>query len=270
MKTGVFYGTESNNVPYNMLINSNLRRPINQRGATYAPMWDYGIDMWKEYAGNARADFTFDANGMTLTGTIAQKIQSSAFITGNPYSAVLYMADGTVLVASGVVNIAGSAWTGFASAENGNVKITLFTDAQDGSYIGVRIGASGEKIRACALYEGEYSADTVPPYVPKEDTAEIMACKRWYLHLDESKWHLITRAYGDLTRFEVLGSFVRAPTLTGSPRAFVNDGTWHDLTIASVNLLADRCVVRFRGLEDLMTIGDTYLITGMKGMSCEP
>ena len=68
----------------------------------------------------------------------------------------------------------------------------------------------------------------------------------------------------------VLGSFVRAPTLIGSPRAFVNDGAWHDLTIASVNLLADRCVVRFSGLEDLMTIGDTYLITGMKGMSCEP
>lgn len=180
MKTGVFYGTERNNAPYNMLINSDLRRPINQRGATYAPAWDYGIDMWREYDGNARADFAFDADGMTLNGVLAQRVPSSAFITGNPYSAVLYMADDTVLVASGAVHIAGSAWTGFASAEKGNVKITLFTDAQDGSYIGVRIGASGEKIRACALYEGEYTADTVPPYVPPDPDLELVKCLRYY------------------------------------------------------------------------------------------
>ena len=251
-----------------MLTNSNLRRPINQRGATYAPAWDYGIDMWKEYAG-ARADFTFDSDGMTLNGVLAQRVPSSAFITGNPYSAVLYMADGTVLVASGAVHIAGSAWTGFASAEKGNVKITLFTDAQDGSYIGVRIGASGEKIRACALYEGEYTADTAPPYTPHPYSVELAECKRWYLGLDASKWYDAVKMIGDLLRFEVPGTFNSIPTLLGTPKAYLEDGTWHDLTLSGGSLLSDRCNFRFISPEGLTKEGASYLLMGVSGISCE-
>ena len=165
---------------YNLLDNSDFRNPVNQRGATFAPEYDYGIDRWMEYAGAAQASFSFFADGMVLSGTLAQKIPSGAFITGNTYSAALYMADGSVLVASGVVHTAGSSWTTFASAENGNVGIAVFTDSQDGSYIGVRISASGEKIRGCALYEGEYTADTLPPYVPRGYGAELVECMRYY------------------------------------------------------------------------------------------
>ena len=165
--------------PRNLLDNSDFCDPVNQRDATIASNYNYAIDRWQEYAGQSSA-YAFDAGGMTLTGVLAQKILASVFAGGETYTAALYMADGSVLAASGAVNIAGSPWTGFASAERGNVKIALFTDSPDGSYIGVRIGASGEKIRACALYEGEYTADTLPPYAPKGYEVELIACQRYY------------------------------------------------------------------------------------------
>lgn len=36
------------------------------------------------------------------------------------------------------------------------------------------------KIEWSALYEGSYTADTLPPYVPKGYAAEMMECQRYY------------------------------------------------------------------------------------------
>lgn len=116
---------------------------------------------------------------------------------------------------------------------------------------------------------GRYTADTVPPFVPVSYSAELAGCKQWFLYMDETKWYEVTRPHGEWTRLDVFGSFIRAPTLIGTPRVFANDGIWHDMTVLSTDPWIDRCVFRFGGLDDLMTPGSSYLVNGITGVSCE-
>ena len=47
----------------------------------------------------------------------------------------------------------------------------------------VEITSEGGSLAWAALYEGSYTADTLPPYVPKGYTAELAECQRYYVHI---------------------------------------------------------------------------------------
>lgn len=55
-----------------------------------------------------------------------------------------------------------------------------------GSYIIIRnpAGKSAITIQRAALYEGSYTADTLPDYVPKGYAAELAECRRYYKVID--------------------------------------------------------------------------------------
>ena len=64
---------------------------------------------------------------------------------------------------------------------DGTISFSGYIDTSEETMDGVNVTfPSGSKIKCVALYEGSYTADTLPPYVPKGYAAELAQCKRYY------------------------------------------------------------------------------------------
>ena len=154
--------------PRNLLDNSDFRNPVNQRGKTDYTNNGYTIDRWEIYSG---------AVGVTSLGyitTSGQMYQKIAIPTDKVYTFAIENDAGIALVIGIPAN-------GIHSATLGNALIKLATI---GEYVEVVIEPSeGYNIAGAywaALYEGSYTADTLPPYVPKGYAAELAECQRYY------------------------------------------------------------------------------------------
>ena len=155
--------------PRNLLDNSDFRNPVNQRGATSyeATNGYYNIDRWvgwRETPDITPHVIVQDGYITVETGTkLQQKIAS--YKQNTIYTAAAKRTDGTVLIISSM----------FTTDEIGeDIYIRLSSDGR--ATIGVR---SGDYLWA-ALYEGSYTAETLPPYVPKGYAAELAECTRYF------------------------------------------------------------------------------------------
>lgn len=154
--------------PRNLLDNSDFRNPVNQRGQTDYTNNGYTIDRWLLYSGAVGVS---SLGYITTTGQMYQKI---AIPTDKVYTFAIENDAGIALVTGIPAN-------GIRSATLGNTLIKLATI--DG-YVEVVIEPSeGHNVAGAywaALYEGSYTADTLPPYVPKGYAAELAECQRYY------------------------------------------------------------------------------------------
>lgn len=150
--------------PHNLLDNSDFTNPVNQRGATsYSGNFIYLIDRWIVAEGpSGSVSVQVEDGGITFTTSngglvyLIQRFEKGFLDTSKDYTIVAYMNDGSSL-------------------------ITGYIDRSNGSYDAVNITfQSGSKIKWVALYEDSYTADTLPPYVPKGYTAEFAECRRYY------------------------------------------------------------------------------------------
>lgn len=154
---------------YNLLDNSDFRHPVNQRGQSSYSGNQYTIDRWRAYSSSAQI----------IVGSGFVTIESSAlmqYLDADPakvYTAAVRRADGGVVVASGT-----------------------FADGFGNAALGIRCGIANDMCRFmmeavlgrvvwAALYEGSYTADTLPAYVPKGYAAELLECQRYYLRLSQ-------------------------------------------------------------------------------------
>lgn len=151
--------------PYNLLDNSDFTNPVNQRGIDTAIFGNYIIDRWVFY------DELFTGNCTVLTGTNGITVTNDAgadrvgltqrFIDSNyydgKYTAALQYSDGTLQFG----------YTEAINAENHLYHVCFWIP-------------SGKTVAWAALYEGTYTADTLPPYVPKGYAAELAECMRYY------------------------------------------------------------------------------------------
>ena len=137
----------------NLLDNSYWRRKseiVNQRGASsYTTAGAYGIDRWFQ---RTSSSVTVNSGSITVTGKMKQRLLNAA--QGGTYTLAAGNADGsvTILTTHGWDNDAGC----------------YYVELPAGEYVWA------------ALYEGSYTADTLPPYVPKGYAAELAECKRYY------------------------------------------------------------------------------------------
>lgn len=154
--------------PRNLLDNSDFRNPVNQRGQTDYTSNGYTIDRWELYSGAVGVS---SLGYITTSGQMYQKI---AIPTDKVYTFAIKNDAGIALVTGIPAN-------GIHSATLGNALIKLATI--DG-YVEVVIEPSeGYNLAGAywaALYEGSYTADTLPPYVPKGYAAELAECQRYY------------------------------------------------------------------------------------------
>lgn len=168
--------------PRNLLDNSYFRNPVNLRGVTSFVSGQYGIDRW-----------IFDMNGFTATlqsdglhfkgssgGFWLKQIVriGDAVKIGSKITAVVKKTDG-ILCATATVPANGGNTIVQPSGNNAFQFIT----ADDGSYVAfVYFGNSANEeyiIEWAALYEGEYTADTLPEYQPRGYETELFICRQY-------------------------------------------------------------------------------------------
>ena len=154
--------------PRNLLDNSDFRNPVNQRRQTDYTSNGYTIDRWELYSGAVGVS---SLGYITTSGQMYQKI---AIPTDKVYTFAIENDAGIALVTGIPAN-------GIHSATLGNALIKLATIDE---YAEVVIEPSeGHNIAGAywaALYEGSYTADILPPYVPKGYAAELAECQRYF------------------------------------------------------------------------------------------
>lgn len=147
---------------HNLLDNGDFR--INQRGESSYTVNGYTVDRWRTRS--ASAAVTVSSEGITPGVPLRQYVDGD---TSGALTLAVCDSDGTVYVASGNIE---------ESSIIGDV-MQLATD-DTGVYF---LLSAGKTYRWAALYRGEYTADTLPEFVPKGYAAELLACQRYYIRV---------------------------------------------------------------------------------------
>lgn len=181
--------------PRNLLDNSDFTNPVNQRGETSYTGSAYSIDRWKT------------SSNVTLTvgdGFITLKNASTA----GRYSVNQYIEDGFDKLAGKTITVAVCNTNGEIACASGTIPSEIPTANTDVASEGVLSDGTGAKItletsgilnylimagsgaetnlKWAALYEGEYTADNLPPYMPKGEDEEWRRCLRYYQKFDRN------------------------------------------------------------------------------------
>jgi hypothetical protein len=153
--------------PRNLLDNSDFTNPVNQRGVTSKTIYGYTIDRWLMYPADDGAEYSVTMNDgyiSLVNAKFEQKIER--YIAGAVYTAAAKKTDGSVVVFSG----------DFRSDAITEGPIYLKISSSGHATFGI---TNGDYVWT-ALYEGEYTAETLPPYVPKGYAAELAECQRYF------------------------------------------------------------------------------------------
>lgn len=211
----------------NLLDNSDFTNPVNQRGGTNGTVtaWTYFIDRWQ--ATDAALTYSIGADGLHLTAGdawMAQNVQSSETKVGTTYTLVVGFSDGTFTLCTGALPAGETSWTEFAGENDDNCYVRM------AKITGAVISCSFKPKKAvvvtwAALYEGAYTANTLPPYVPKGYAAELAECMRYAIVLpNQMRIRAATISHNTLEVFVPLPMLMRSggfPSLQGADFAVV-------------------------------------------------
>ena len=178
--------------PRNLLDNSDFRNPVNQRGKTsYSGIWIYTIDRWKAWVDNSNPGTVAVVDGgiTPYPGVALQRIESKYIDSSKIYTLAAMTGDG-LLVLSGKIE---SKSKGTTNANNG-IYFNYHT-GNDVYQIMLFGSTNASKFIWAALYEGSYTADTLPPYVPKGYVAELAECHRYFQRHTFKKNETISLSY---------------------------------------------------------------------------
>ena len=189
--------------PRNLLDNSDFRNPVNQRGqASYTG--EYGIDRWRVWNSDT---LTVNSGYITGNGYVFQYFLPSE-VQNSVHTLAAKKTDGSILL------YIKNPHEAYSVADNGlglgldtNVAVSLPT----GSYLWA------------ALYEGEYTAETLPYYQPKDIAQVRIACHRFFVRADA--WRPI---YGYASWNGEISLFLPTPTeMRINPTATTLKGTMY-------------------------------------------
>lgn len=213
--------------PRNLLDNSDFRNPVNQRGASsYSGNFVRSIDRWLAAEGpSGSVSVKIEDGGITFTTSgggivyLIQRFEKGYLDLSKQHTIVAYMADGTV-------------------------SFSGYIDTSEETMDGVNVTfPSGSKIKCVALYEGIYTADTLPPYVPKGYAAELAECQRYYQKYNTVG--LTCRNNGYATALLPVVMRVTPTISVGTRLLFTSSYTDVAADYPSVNLQADPNLIYF-------------------------
>lgn len=167
--------------PRNLLDNSDFRNLVNQRGKTSYTLSAWGgycIDRW--CAGEKAATITVNNGGCTFSGVILQAINDD--IVNNLNGKTVTIAakvNGSIGCASGDITLT-VADTKFVDFVISGVDCSILKDGNSNHLNFSMLSNDTATIEWAALYEGEYTAETLPEYQPKGYGAELAECRRYY------------------------------------------------------------------------------------------
>ena len=238
--------------PYNLLDNSDFVHPIAQAGVNGAHgATGYAVDRWRRTSG---ATVSLVSDGLQIvsdktswTAGIQQRIEAKRFadvmtfaVRGVfPVACRLF-----VYIGSGTTNFGVAYFQGDAAERTLVLKLTkpdgLTGDEVVNVYISPDTGSTGTAavVRWAALYEGEYTAETLPPYVPKGYAEELAECLRYYRMIKgDSQTFVGYAASGNAYAFIPLAQAMRiAPTVTFSGKFFYTLGSAQQASVETGTL----------------------------------
>lgn len=257
--------------PYNLLDNSDFVHPIAQAGVNGAHgATGYAVDRWNRTNG---ATVSQAADGLKIvsdktswTAGIQQRIEAKRFadvmtfaVRGVfPVACRLY-----VYIGSGTTNFGTAYFQGDTEERTLVLKLTkpdgLTGDEVVNIYISPDTGSTGTAavVRWAAIYEGEYTAETLPPYAPKGYAAELAECLRYYRKIKaDNETFAGYAANGVAYAFIPLTQTMRiAPTVTGGGKFYYTLGSAQGTTTetatahnANANRVVVKCAVSVTGI----------------------
>ena len=174
--------------PRNLLDNSDFRHPVNQRKqSTYSKDSGYTIDRWMFYWNGDGTievkDGFISLSRATYTAQLFQKVQG--LVSGRKYTiAAMVRGHGSINwrdVSNDIKSVA------TVNSDNWTVITASFvfepvTSNQFGHPVFGIASESNKKIDICwaAIYDGDYTIDTLPAYQPKGYSAELAECRRYF------------------------------------------------------------------------------------------
>ena len=168
MREGFIYPMAAPDIPVNLLVNSCFlpKYRINQRGLTsYEGMGIYTIDRWQVWLNSVDV-----VHGGVRTSQMYQLL--AGLDLSKTYTFAVCDTEGSVTAVSGVFGEG-------PETINGTTKVRL--SILDGyAEVVVENAEKGRTYIWAALYEGTYTADTLPLYIPKGYAAELAECQRYY------------------------------------------------------------------------------------------
>lgn len=192
----------------NLLDNSDWRAKeniINQRGGTLytgdgnKPV--YSIDRW--YTWGVGATLTVNSASITIAGSpFLQNVPLNRFTAGKTYTYVCKLKDGTLRIAKAQYG-----------SNAGGTAYKIYLEWVGSSGIGYRIYLYEGEFEWAALYEGVYTAETLPPFVPPDPTIEFAKCRMCFREYDTGL-DLTSYANGYLSGIPFDMPMRVAPTIT--------------------------------------------------------
>ena len=168
--------------PRNLLDNSDFRNPVNQRGATSYSGTTYTIDRWWIQTDTGTA--SIGNNGLTLATNDSTSCKIMQYVEkldiNKVYTFVIKDTSENVYLIHSVPNGRNEEKTSFGSMI---VNTTNLNNENKSAFsISLDLGTTITLIWA-ALYEGSYTAETLPEYQPKGYAAELAECQRYFERL---------------------------------------------------------------------------------------
>ena len=257
---------------YNLLDNSDFVHPVAQAGVNGAHgAIKYAVDRWEVTTG---ATVSQVADGLKIvsdktswTAGIQQKIEAKRF------------ADVMTLAVHGIFPVACRlyAYIGSGTVDFGDpgyfqgdpvertlvLKLTKPDGLTGDEVVNVYISPDTEStgtaavVRWAAIYEGEYTAETLPPYVPKGYAAELAECLRYYRKIKANNETFAGYAANGVSyAFIPLTQSMRiAPTVTVGGKFYYTLGSAQGTTTetatahnTNANRVAVKCAVSVTGV----------------------
>lgn len=248
--------------PYNLLDNSDFVHPVAQAGVNGAHgATGYAVDRWMRTSG---ATVSQAADGLKIvsdktswTAGIQQRIEAKRFadvmtfaVRGVfPVACRLF-----VYIGSGTTNFGTAYFQGDAAERTLVLKLTKPDGLTGDEVVNVYISPDTEStgtaavVRWAAIYEGEYTAETLPPYVPKGYAAELAECLRYYRKIKANNETFAGyAANGVAYAFIPLQTMRIAPTVTGGGKFYYTLGSAQGTTTETAtahNTNANRVIVK--------------------------
>ena len=180
--------------PHNLLDNSDFLHPVNQRGAASGNYsWNYAIDRWMLNG----SGFVIDDNGITIPagGRLVQRHKAGMITTTDGKTLAVQLADGSVFSTT-------------SATQYGNLYLSKSSTNEYSTANIENKGSGNITVKWAALYEGSYTADTLPPYVPKGYAAEFAECRRYFRRYTAGNASLILSGFVSAGTKEI---YVNAP-----------------------------------------------------------
>lgn len=149
----------------NLLDNSDFRNPVNQRGRTSYNSHGYCFDRWIIWHDNGECSVSYDSDKKCIrivtesSITLYQRLPKGILDRNKKYTQAFGLTDGRTIIGT---------------------RIDYSPENYD-SIEGIVINNGQAEIVWTALYEGEYTAETLPEYQPKGYGAELAECMRYQL-----------------------------------------------------------------------------------------